>query len=123
MGAVRGYDVRIIMPDSVSVERRKICEAYGAQIELVHDDGDIGKAIATSRSSRANRRRQTPTPSCPTSSRTSTTSPSNDPVCREILMTPTSPASSSMASPAAEHRRFHHGHRQRALLANPDTIV
>lgn len=47
VGAVRGYDVRIIMPDSVSVERRKICEAYGAQIELVHDDGDIGKAIAT----------------------------------------------------------------------------
>lgn len=45
VGAVRGYDVRIIMPDSVSVERRKICEAYGAQIELVHDDGDIGKAI------------------------------------------------------------------------------
>lgn len=32
VGAVRGYDVRIIMPDSVSVERRKICEAYGAQI-------------------------------------------------------------------------------------------
>ena len=47
VGAVRGYDVRIIMPDSVSVERRKICEAYGAQIELVHDDGDIGKAIET----------------------------------------------------------------------------
>lgn len=45
VGAVRGYDVRIVMPDSVSVERRKICEAYGARIELVHDDGDIGKAI------------------------------------------------------------------------------
>lgn len=47
VGAVRGYEVRIIMPDSVSVERRKICEAYGAQIILVHDDGDIGKAIET----------------------------------------------------------------------------
>lgn len=46
VGAVRGYQVRIIMPDSVSIERRKICEAYGAQIELVHDNGDIGKAIS-----------------------------------------------------------------------------
>lgn len=46
VGAVRGYDVRIVMPDSVSVERRKLCQAYGAQVLLVHDDGDIGAAIA-----------------------------------------------------------------------------
>ena len=45
--AVKDYKAVLIMPDSVSVERRKICEAYGAQIELVHDDGDIGKAIET----------------------------------------------------------------------------
>ena len=30
VGAVRGYTVRIIMPDSVSEERRKLCQAYGA---------------------------------------------------------------------------------------------
>lgn len=45
MGAVRGYHVRIIMPDSVSEERRKLVKAYGAELVLVHDDGDIGKCI------------------------------------------------------------------------------
>lgn len=45
VGAVRGYRVRIIMPDSVSEERRKLCHAYGAEVILVHDDGDIGKCI------------------------------------------------------------------------------
>lgn len=45
VGAVRGYRVIIIMPDSVSEERRKLVEHYGAEVMLVHDDGDIGKAI------------------------------------------------------------------------------
>lgn len=45
IGAVRGYKVRIIMPDSVSTERRKLVKAYGAELVLVHDDGDIGKCI------------------------------------------------------------------------------
>ena len=45
IGAVRGYNVRIIMPDSVSEERRKLVKAYGAELVLVHDDGDIGKCI------------------------------------------------------------------------------
>lgn len=45
VGAVRGYHVRIIMPDSVSEERRKLVKAYGAELVLVHDDGDIGKCI------------------------------------------------------------------------------
>ena len=45
IGAVRGYHVRIIMPDSVSEERRKLVKAYGAELVLVHDDGDIGKCI------------------------------------------------------------------------------
>lgn len=47
IGAVRGYKVRIIMPDSVSEERRKLVNAYGAELILVHDDGDIGKCIDT----------------------------------------------------------------------------
>ncbi len=47
IGAVRGYRVRIIMPDSVSEERRKLVKAYGAELILVHDDGDIGKCIDT----------------------------------------------------------------------------
>lgn len=45
IGAVRGYKVRIIMPDSVSAERRKLVKAYGAELVLVHDNGDIGKCI------------------------------------------------------------------------------
>ncbi|WP_294470944.1 cysteine synthase A [uncultured Ruminococcus sp.] len=45
VGAVRGYKVIIIMPDSVSEERRKLVEHYGAQVMLIHDHGDIGACI------------------------------------------------------------------------------
>ena len=45
VGAVKGYKVRVIMPDSVSLERRKLIAHYGAELSLVHDDGDIGKCI------------------------------------------------------------------------------
>ncbi len=46
VGAVRGYRTIIIMPDSVSEERRKLVRHYGAEVILVHDAGDIGKCIA-----------------------------------------------------------------------------
>ena len=45
VGAVRGYKVKIIMPDSVSEERRKLVEHYGAEVILVHDSGNIGLCI------------------------------------------------------------------------------
>ena len=45
VGAVKGYKTIIIMPDSVSVERRLLVSQYGAEIRLVHDDNDIGEAI------------------------------------------------------------------------------
>ena len=45
IGAVKGYRVIIVMPDSVSVERRKLIKQYGAQIRLVHDEGNIGECI------------------------------------------------------------------------------
>ncbi len=45
VGAVKGYKVKIVMPDSVSEERRKLVKAYGAEVILVHDGGDIGKCI------------------------------------------------------------------------------
>ena len=44
-GAVMGYQVKIIMPDSVSEERRKLIKNYGAEVVLIHDDGDIGACI------------------------------------------------------------------------------
>lgn len=45
VGAVRGYKVKIIMPDSVSEERRKLVQHYGAEVILVHDAGNIGLCI------------------------------------------------------------------------------
>ncbi len=45
VGAVKGLKVKIIMPDSVSMERRLLVQHYGAEVILVHDDGDIGKCI------------------------------------------------------------------------------
>ena len=45
VGAVKGYRTIIIMPDSVSEERRKLVKHYGAEVILIHDDGDIGKCI------------------------------------------------------------------------------
>jgi cysteine synthase A len=45
VGAVRGYKTKIIMPDSVSEERRKLVRHYGAEVILVHDAGNIGKCI------------------------------------------------------------------------------
>ena len=45
IGAVRGYRTIIIMPDSVSEERRKLVRQYGAEVRLIHDDGNIGECI------------------------------------------------------------------------------
>lgn len=45
IGAVKGYKTIIIMPDSVSEERRKLVEHYGAEVMLIHDSGNIGLCI------------------------------------------------------------------------------
>ncbi|MBE6710934.1 MAG: cysteine synthase A [Clostridia bacterium] len=45
VGAVRGYKTKIIMPDSVSAERRLLVEHYGAEVILIHDAGNIGLCI------------------------------------------------------------------------------
>ena len=45
VGAVKGYKVKIVMPDSVSEERRKLVKHYGAEVILIHDDGNIGACI------------------------------------------------------------------------------
>lgn len=44
MGVSRGYRVIIVMPDTMSVERRKLMTAYGA--ELVLTDGSLGMSGA-----------------------------------------------------------------------------
>ncbi|MGM9613732.1 MAG: cysteine synthase A [Butyricicoccus sp.] len=45
IGAVKGYKTIIIMPDSVSEERRKLVRHYGAEVIIIHDAGDIGACI------------------------------------------------------------------------------
>lgn len=45
VGAVKGYKTKIIMPDSVSQERRLLVEHYGAEVILIHDAGNIGECI------------------------------------------------------------------------------
>ena len=45
VGAVKGYRVIIIMPDSVSEERRLLIRQYGAELMLIHDDNNIGECI------------------------------------------------------------------------------
>ena len=45
IGAVKGYRTVIVMPDSVSEERRKLVKHYGAKVVLIHDAGDIGRCI------------------------------------------------------------------------------
>jgi len=45
VGAIRGYQTIIIMPDSVSPERRMLVEHYGAEVRLIHDAGNIGDCI------------------------------------------------------------------------------
>ena len=45
VGAVKGYETVIIMPDSVSQERRLLVEHYGAKVVLIHDAGNIGDCI------------------------------------------------------------------------------
>ncbi len=45
VGAVKGYKTKIVMPDSVSIERKKLVEHYGAEVILIHDEGNIGECI------------------------------------------------------------------------------
>ena len=46
MGAVRGYRVIIVMPDSMSVERRQLTKAYGAELVLTPGARGMAGAIA-----------------------------------------------------------------------------
>lgn len=47
MGTARGYRVMLVMPDTMSVERRQLMAAYGAEVVL--SDGKLGMAGAVAR--------------------------------------------------------------------------
>lgn len=46
VGAAKGYKVVIVMPETMSVERRQIIQAYGAQLVLTPGDQGMNGAIA-----------------------------------------------------------------------------
>ena len=48
VGAMRGYKVVIIMPGTVSRERRSMITSFGADLELLEEIGDMQGAIARS---------------------------------------------------------------------------
>ena len=48
VGAMRGYKVVIVMPETVSEERRNMITSYGAELELLEKIGDMQGAIARS---------------------------------------------------------------------------
>lgn len=60
VGAVKGYRTIIIMPDSVSEERRKLVRHYGAEVKLIHDAGDIGACINECLQTALNMQRKNP---------------------------------------------------------------
>ena len=47
VGAAKGYDVVLVMPESQSVERRQLMQAYGADIELVEGNITVARERAT----------------------------------------------------------------------------
>ena len=46
VAAVKGYKLVLVMPDSMSVERRRLMQAYGATFDLTPKEGGMKAAIA-----------------------------------------------------------------------------
>jgi len=49
VGAVKGYKVIVVMPDSMSKERRQLARAYGAEVVLTPAAEDVGGAVSKAR--------------------------------------------------------------------------
>ena len=47
--AIRGYKMILVMPENMSVERRAVMKAFGAEIVLTSDEGSMEEAIDVSR--------------------------------------------------------------------------
>lgn len=45
VGAVRGYRTIVVMPETMSIERRKLAKAYGAEIVVTPADQDVNGAL------------------------------------------------------------------------------
>ena len=46
VAAVKGYKITLVMPESMSIERRRLMSAYGANLELTPREGGMKAAIA-----------------------------------------------------------------------------
>ena len=46
VAAVKGYKLVLVMPESMSIERRRLMQAYGAEFELTPREGGMKAAIA-----------------------------------------------------------------------------
>ncbi|HEY5144992.1 MAG TPA: cysteine synthase A [Solirubrobacteraceae bacterium] len=46
VAAVRGYELILVMPESMTLERRRLMAAYGARVELTPREGGMKAAIA-----------------------------------------------------------------------------
>lgn len=49
VGAVRGYRVMLVMPETMSIERKKLMEAFGAEVVLTPAAEDLAGAVRKSR--------------------------------------------------------------------------
>jgi cysteine synthase B len=47
--AIRGYRIILVMPENMSVERRAVMKAFGAEIVLTSDEGSMEEAIDVAR--------------------------------------------------------------------------
>ncbi len=56
VAAVKGYELILVMPDSMSVERRRLMQAYGATFELTPRERGMKGAIARAQELAAERR-------------------------------------------------------------------
>jgi cysteine synthase A len=50
VGAVKGYKVILVMPESMSIERRKLMTAYGAKVVLTPKEGGMKASISRAKS-------------------------------------------------------------------------